>query len=126
VSKKTSLREALALLSVDLSCNMSYYVANKSELEHDLKRRISADVDLKDDLVLKKLEQELFYNMMIKLFGYLGYQSADDDVQVDGEKILYGKSFMIRYCKLLHDDDNEMVITAQRENFYLELNRNWS
>jgi hypothetical protein len=107
---KTSLKEALARLSVTLSCNMSYYLANKCELDKDLNRQISTDVDLEDELVLKKLEQELFYNMMVKLFG----TSADDDVHADGGSILHEKSFMISDIKLLDDDGNEMVITAKR------------
>jgi hypothetical protein len=111
---KTSLRELLAVLGVDLSCNMSYYLANKSELEKDLKRQIAADVNLEDELVLKKIEQELFYNQMVKLFGT---QTADDDVQVDGESILYGKSFMVRDFKKLTSDSNNMLFTAKRENF---------
>jgi hypothetical protein len=118
---KISLREALALLKIDVTCNTSYYLANRAELEHDLKRQIAADVDLGDELVLKKLEQELFYNMMIKLFVI---QSDDDDVQVDGENIFYGKSFMIRDYKLLHECGNEMMITAERGFFYFELKKN--
>ena len=55
---KITLREAFKALMVDVSCDMEHYLKNKNELEADLNRSISVDLDVENELVIKKLEQE--------------------------------------------------------------------
>ena len=113
-----SLRTAIKEMKVDMFANMDYYLQNRIELDTDLGRNISSDLDSSDELLLKTLEQELFYKLMCKIFGN---DSTDDNVTVDGEKTLYDKSYMINDFRILSFDGNSMFAAARRSDNYLML-----
>ena len=113
---KISIREAMERMFVECSCDMDYYLTHRSELEVDLGRQLATDFDPSDVKVVKKLEQELFYVNMCKIFG----QENDDDlVEVDNVGALYNKSFMLRDFRFLSYDGNDMYAIAIRDSFYL-------
>lgn len=113
---KMSMREIMNWFFVSCSCNMQYYLANKSELEADLGRSLSVDFNATDDLEVRRLEQELFYVNMCKIFGTGG--DEDDKVEPDGKQILYDKSYMLKDFSVISFDGNEMHATAVRDNNY--------
>jgi len=112
---KISIREAMKAMKVDASCDVDYCLKNKGEVATELNWIIPEDIDASSGLAVKKLEQEIFYRMMCKVFGK---EIADDQVEVDGSETLYGKSFMIRDFNVLSFDGNSMFGTARRENDY--------
>ncbi|XP_018019939.1 uncharacterized protein LOC108676381 isoform X2 [Hyalella azteca] len=63
--EKIPLEEALELLTVTLSCNMEYYLANRDEMEKDLGRKLDS-FNAEDESFMKRLERELFYNQVIR------------------------------------------------------------
>ena len=111
-----SMRKALESIFVTLSCDMDFYVANRMELEADLSRKLSPDEDLNNEQVVKRLEQELFYATMCKIFGL---PSTDDKIEMDGKEVLYDKSFMLKDFRVLSYDGNKIRATAERDNYYL-------
>ena len=95
---KISIREAMERMFVECSCDMDCYLTHRSELEVDLGRQLPPDFDPSDVKAVKKLEQELFYINMCKIFG----QENDDDlVEVDNAEVFYNKSFMLRDFRFL-------------------------
>jgi hypothetical protein len=132
--ERISIENALEHFSIQLSCDMDYYMKNKHELENDLKRPvISYDANNIDEM--KKLEKELLYNQMCKIFGQskvapsmcffapLVGQSMEDDIirpddnGLDGQ--LFDKAFIIKDFKMLYRDGNYRNATARRGNYYL-------
>ncbi|CAG0902787.1 unnamed protein product [Darwinula stevensoni] len=73
--EQVSLREALKLMTVDIWCNMDYFLANRDEMEKDLARKLP-NLDLDDKDLLKQLEDELFYIQSVKIFGR---EEGDDE-----------------------------------------------
>jgi hypothetical protein len=69
--EKISIKNALKQFNIEFSCNMSYYFTNQDEIEKDLCRKLDSDLNsiLNNKMELKRLEQELFYRQMCKLFG---------------------------------------------------------
>lgn len=119
-----SFKKALKLLNVEISCNMDYYLSNKVEIENDLNRKLDASIDLNDKVLVKKLEAELFYTLMCKLFGGSENEEAisDSRPEVDDETLttLFDKTFMLNEFHLLSSDDNNYKFaTARRGNYYL-------
>lgn len=108
-----SMREALKQMIISCWCDMTYYCANKSELEADLNRSISPEIDLNNEQVLEKLEDELFYVNMCKLFG----PEIDDD-KSDINNALYEKSFMLKNFSVFYNDGNEIQAIAERGQDY--------
>lgn len=108
------IREIMRLFFVSCSSNMDYYLANKNELEADLGRSLQTDSSNK--LEMKRLEQELFYVNMCKIFGTAGNQ--DDNVQPDGKEVLYDKTYMLKDFSILSFDGNEIHGTAIRGDCY--------
>lgn len=104
---------------IKFSCDMKYYLANKSEIDVDLGRQVDWNsFDPNDAMAVKKLEQELFYENMCKIFGR---ESDDDDrieVDVKSEQ-LYEKSFMLSDFSIYAFDGNELHAIANRGDYYL-------
>ena len=113
---KISIREAMERMFVECSCDMEYYLSHRNELEVDLGRQLAPDFNPSDVKAVKKLEQELFYENMCKIFG----QENDDDlVKVDNAEVLYNKSFRLRDFRFLSYDGNDMYAIGIRDSFYL-------
>ncbi|CAF4531369.1 unnamed protein product, partial [Didymodactylos carnosus] len=66
--ERISIQKAIGLFGIKFSCDMDWYLKNQNAIEEDLNRKI-LPLDLNDKYLMKKLEQELFYNQMCKLFG---------------------------------------------------------
>ena len=119
-ANRISIQNALQKLGITVSINIDYYLDNPIELENDLNRKIDFNLDFNKEN-LKKLEQELFYNLMCKLFGK--GESGDNNVPVEADndenRALYNKAFMINDFRLLSFDGNDAFATAKRENYYL-------
>lgn len=101
--EKASLEEALELLTVTISCNIKYYLANRGEMEKDLGRKLDS-LDLNDKNVLTQLEGELLYNQLISIFG-----ESDDDI---------GGAIILTDFHILYSDGNYKFATAKRGNYY--------
>ncbi|XP_018013557.1 uncharacterized protein LOC108670602 [Hyalella azteca] len=104
--EKISLEKALELLTVTLSCNMEYYLANRDEMEKDLGRKLDS-FNAEDESSMKRLERELFYNQVIKIVG----ESEDDD------KATF--SVMLKDFRALFLEGNDNFATARRGDYYL-------
>ena len=99
---------------------MDFYLKNTNELEKDLMRKVS-NLDLKNEQVYKKIEQELFYRFMIKIFGEDEIVSAEDNLKPDNNDTLFEKSFILRdFHQYL--DGNYMYGSARRGDYYLIFN----
>jgi hypothetical protein len=118
--ERISIQKALDFLGIKLSINMDFYLKNKNELESDLMRKVS-DLDLKNEHIYKKIEQELFYKQMLKLFGDDEKAAAEDHLKIDDDSTLFEKSFILReFHKYL--DGNYMYGSAKRGDYYLLFN----
>ncbi|XP_018014196.1 uncharacterized protein LOC108671210 [Hyalella azteca] len=104
--EKIPFEEALKQLTVTLSCNMEYYLANRDEMEQDLGRKLDS-FNAEDESFMKRLERELFYNQVIKIVG----ESEDDDKATC--------SVMLKDFKNLFYDGNDTYATARRGDHYL-------
>ena len=99
---------------------MDFYLKNTNQLDTDLMRKVS-DLNFKNVQALKKIEQELFYRLMIKIFGEDEIVSAEDDSKPDNNDTLFEKSFILRdFHKYL--DGNYMYGSARRGDYYLIFN----
>jgi hypothetical protein len=115
-----SIQKAMDYLGVKVSINMDFYLENINELEADLKCEVSCYY-LKNKNTLKRIKDELFYNLMIKLFGDDEKAAADDQIKTEGDHTLFEKSFNIReFRKYL--DGNYMYGSARRGDYYLVFN----
>ena len=117
VFERISLVDGLKLLSVDMSCNMDYYMTNRQEMENDLGRRVE-NLDINSKEFMGGLEAEVFYNQMIKIFG--DDDDNDDDV-VSTECNGHQKSLTFREFHLLYSDGNDKIATARRASRYVLL-----
>ena len=91
---------------------MDYYIKNRNEILNDLNRNI-LDIELSDEHMKKKLEEELFYKQMCNLFG----ESEDDDKSpVNGSN--YEKQFILKDFHIFYLSET-IVGTCKRENYYL-------
>jgi hypothetical protein len=114
-----SLKQALEYLNVRISCNMDYYLSNKKELEKDLNRQID-NLDLNDEIILKKLEAELFFKQMCELFGEQNEaHNHDETPEMCGDDIIYQNSFIIDEFHVYPEHSDFIYATARRGNFYL-------
>ena len=111
--EKISIDEAFQMLNVDVSCNMEYYLDHKEEIEKDLDRK----VDESELINVNKLEQELFYNQMLKLFGTEDVPESFDE-SLNKEEPNYEKACMLKDFHILCEE-NFHYATAQRGNHYL-------
>jgi len=114
---RISLEEALKLLTVNISCNMEYYLSNLDEMEKDLDRKLK-NLDPNNKEIRKELKAELFYKQAVKIFGE---EASEDDVttkenadQKSSQKLLTFKEF-----HLLFSDGNNKLATARRGSHYL-------
>ncbi|CAF1100197.1 unnamed protein product [Brachionus calyciflorus] len=134
--KRISIQKALDYIYTQLWINMEYYMKNRNELETDLMRQVS-DLELKDEQIRQRIEQELFYKLMLKIFGSDEKAVADDTIKPDDSTIVdlsdddnddennrvkvpysYEKAYMINeFHKYL--DGNYMYATARRGDYYL-------
>ena len=106
--EKITLKKAMKLVYVDVSSNMNYYKGNVDEMEKDLNRTLDR-ADLYSKSKMKKIEAELFYNQMRKVFGEDGEDDNDES-----------KLVMINDFKIIYFDGNLFLATARRGNYYLE------
>ncbi|XP_018014083.1 uncharacterized protein LOC108671116 [Hyalella azteca] len=104
--EKITFQKALELLTVTISCNMDYYLANYEEMEKDLGRKL-VNFDRDDEKLVKGLEQELFYNQVVKIIG----GSVDDDRATS--------SVMLKNFRNLFYDGNDTFATAEHGEHYL-------
>ena len=104
--ERISIKKAMKLINVSISINMNYYRGNVDEMEKDLNRTLDR-ADLYSKCKMKKIEAELFYNQMLKVFG-------EDDVEGDS------KLFMINEFKINYFDGNLWIATARRGNYYFK------
>jgi hypothetical protein len=116
--ERISIQKELSYLGVEISTNMDFYFKNTNELDTGLMRKVS-DLDLKNVQALKKIE--LFYRLMIKIFGEDEIVSAEDDSKPDNNDTLFEKCFILRdFHKYL--DGNYMYGSARRGDYYLIFN----
>ncbi|XP_047736558.1 uncharacterized protein LOC108676497 isoform X2 [Hyalella azteca] len=104
--EKISFQKALELLTMTISCNMDFYLANHEEMEKDLGRKLG-NFDRDDEKLVKGLEEELFYNQVIKMIG----ESEDDDRATF--------TVMLKDFRKLLDDGNSTFATAKHGEYYL-------
>jgi hypothetical protein len=98
---------------------MDYYLKTNHEIEKDLNRN-NVNIDLNDELAMKKLEKELFYNQILKLFGENEATSDDIIKSKDGDnKIFFEKAFILKDFHMLFMDGYYRMATARRGNYYL-------
>ena len=92
---------------------MDYYIKNRNEILIDSNRNI-LDLELSDEHMKKKLEEELFYKQMCNLFG----ESEDGDKSsVNGSN--YEKQFILKDFHIFYLTDDTIVGTCKRGNYYL-------
>ena len=143
--KRISMQKALDYIGTQLWICMDYYLSNRNELETDLMRQVS-DLELRDQTMCKRLEQELFYKQMLSIFGSADVDDdtlkpedasivdlSDDENQNDSDdnddqneeppkrsiKIPYSydKAFMLNdFHKYI--DSNYMYASARRGDYY--------
>jgi hypothetical protein len=106
IIERVPFEEALKLMTVTLSCNMEYYLANRDEMEEELGRKLDS-FNPEDESFMKRLERELFYNQVIKIVG----ESEDDD------KATF--PVMLKDFKALFLEGNDNFSTARRGDYYL-------
>ncbi|CAF1051622.1 unnamed protein product [Brachionus calyciflorus] len=116
-AKRISIKNAFKLCRIDFSCNMDFYLKNLNEMKLDLKRKIDK-INLNDKNLLKKLEEELFYNQMCELFGD---SEADDAIKPENDESLYEKTYVLKDFHILYLDGNTILASAERGNYYLNI-----
>ncbi|CAF1290022.1 unnamed protein product [Adineta steineri] len=115
--QRISIDKAMKLLKIKFSCDMNWYLNNQSAIEEDLQRQV-LPLDLNNEYLMKKLEQELFYKQMCKLFG----EMEDDDNKPQDDDTIYEKCFILKDFDMLHSYENYKFASAQRGNYYLLFN----
>ncbi|CAF3006029.1 unnamed protein product, partial [Rotaria sp. Silwood2] len=88
-TERISIQKAIELFGIEFSCDMDWYLKNQNAIEEDLNRKLLS-LDLNDEYLMKKLEQELFYNQMCKLFG----GTEDDHNKPKDDDTIYEKCFI--------------------------------
>ncbi|CAF1119934.1 unnamed protein product [Adineta steineri] len=106
--------KTMKLLRIKFSCDMNWYLNNQNAIEEDLQRQV-LPLDLNNEYSMKKLEQELFYKQMCKLFGEI----EDDDNKPQDDDTIYEKCFILKDFHMLHSYENYKFASAQRGNYYL-------
>ena len=96
--ERISFKEALKLFRVKLSCNMEYFLENRTQLGTDLGRALDGEFDV------KQVKDELFLKLVFNIFGP---EEDDEDGQVS-----------FKNFRQLHYDGNDMYGTAQRGDCY--------
>jgi len=120
--ERISIENIVDLFDIKFSCNMSYYLTHQEEIEKDLKRKIDLNSIIGNEIELKRLEQELFYNQMCELLGE--NEDANDCVQnndkafMGSEEMVYDKAYFLTDFRMLYKDGNNGFGTARRGNFY--------
>lgn len=115
-SSRISMREALQSIFIHCSCDMEYYLANRNELEADLGRQFG-QIEIINQQEIDKLEQELFYINMCKIFGP---EIVNDKILENEQKDkLYEKSYMLENFSILSYNGNTIYATAERGEDYL-------
>ena len=109
--REISIQKVLELMRVKLSANMDYYLKNLHELQIDLNRKI-----LETELTDIKLQQEIFYKLMCKLFGDDEKASIEDGLKQENN---YEKSFILKDFRILSYSGDYICATARRGDFYL-------
>ena len=112
---KISLQDVFKKLNVTVSCNMDYYLKHHEEMEKDLIRKIN-----ESELNSPKLEQELLYTLLCKIFG--DSEPNNDKLEhTPNDESKFDKVFMLKDFHILSNDYNIIHATAKRGNFYLLL-----
>jgi len=113
--ERISFEDVLKIMTITISCNVEYYLSHRDEMEKDLGRRLkNFDANNKD--MMKKLEMELFYNQVVKIFGE--DNDGDDNVTKGEEHETVEKVLTLRDFRLLYADGNERIASTQRGNYY--------
>ncbi|CAG0914726.1 unnamed protein product [Notodromas monacha] len=131
---RISFRDALKLVTVDIRCNMDYFLAHRDEMAKALlgggdneaaaaESPDAAAADLKMTMMVestdadstnKRLEDRLFYRESLKIFGRIKDEGDDDD---DNDE----KSAAVTFTdfRRLFFDGNERCATAQHGKNYV-------
>ncbi|CAF0755474.1 unnamed protein product [Adineta steineri] len=112
--QRISIENAMKLFDIDFSCDMNWYLNNQSAIEEDLQRQV-LPLDLNNDYLMKKLEQELLYKQMCNLFGEI----EDDNNKPQDDDTIYEKCFILKDFYMLYSYGNYKFASAQRGNYYL-------
>lgn len=111
---RISIRQAIKFFGIEFSCNMDWYLKNQHAIEEDLNRQV-LPLNLDDEQSMKKLEEELFYNQMCRLFG----ETEDDENKPQDDDTIYEKCFIVKDFHVLHAYQNDMLASGKRGNYYL-------
>jgi hypothetical protein len=114
-AQRTSLQKAMQVLDVDLSCNMEYYLNHRDQIEHDLNRQIDFNHELDSAENHTRLEQELLFKLLCRLFVPDDISNEDDISGISK----YEKAFMLDDFRLLSSDGNDYFATAQRGDYFI-------
>lgn len=107
-----SFKQALNVFRTKLWSNMNYYLNNLNELEKDLHRKLN-DSEINSEKSINRLQEEILYKQLIKLFGR--YEDINDNFDDD----FYNKTFVLNEFRVLSWDRNTMYATARRGSYYL-------
>lgn len=123
---KLSIEDALKSMWTWIIVNRNYFLENEDELEKLLGRRVGREC-----LAIKENEdenedenerpslvcQEIFYKLMVELFGEPTADESDDrDEKQEG---VFEKALMVREFRKLYFDGNFSKTTARRGNYYI-------
>lgn len=116
---KIPIQYAISCCRVEISCNMKFYLDHPNEIEKDLNR--SVDIcTIKDDIdALKRLEDELFYNQMCRLFGDDDGDILEDENDQNKNNDKFNKVCTIKEFAILFIDGNCVFATGRRGDNYL-------
>ena len=133
---KLSIENALKYMWTRIYVNRRYFLENEDELEKLLGRQVDREC-----LAIKKKEdenedeneyenerpslvcQEIFYRLMVELFGEPTADESDDrDEKQEGE---FEKALMVREFRKLYFDGNFLKATARRGNYYILFSHCW-
>jgi len=127
--QKISFRKALNLFDVDVWCNMDYYLEHRNELDVDLARHCDLDVELKKDSESSiRLEEELLYKLLCKIFGEHHWKGVNDlkighhiecNENTEKQSSSFDKDFYLEEFYYLIADSQSLTATAKRGNYYL-------
>ncbi|CAF1260163.1 unnamed protein product [Didymodactylos carnosus] len=112
--ERISIQKAVKLFNIEFLRSMDWYLNNQNEMEMDFDRKI-LNLDLNNEYLMKKLEQELFYKQICKLFEEI----EDDHNKPENDDTIYEKCFILKYFRVLFTNENYMFATAKRGNYYL-------
>lgn len=103
--EKIQFQELLKdVFHIKMKTNLDHYLSNRDEMRRDLGR----DIIEGESVSFKKLKEELFFKLSLKIFG-----NEDDDEETAKSAVI------LRDFRVLFDDDTEVFATARRGAHYL-------